>query len=305
MDRVLLQFLSVAEAGSISTAAERLHVTQPTLTFNLKKLERTLGVSLFSRTSRGMRLTPYGQTLYEHALIMKRLHDNAMASIERQKNDLEYGISIGSGYTAWKAFLRDLVFDYRETHPHVSINISLSNVLRLMDQLLAGDIMMFVGYKVPDLDPNLGTTFAPVGRLQDGFFVREDHPLLAAPRTHAEIKAYPSTIAFPRESHQQRLSSSVFTGGTVGKAFTSNSLQACIDYAKGTDAVLQHGNLLADEFAKSGLKQVELIPGEAPDPVQMGVYSLKERSSDPQLTNLIEDIRSRAAKAYNLENTSL
>ena len=53
MDRALIQFLAVAEEGTFSGAAESLLITQPTLTFNLKKLEQSLGVKLFERSSRG------------------------------------------------------------------------------------------------------------------------------------------------------------------------------------------------------------------------------------------------------------
>lgn len=300
MDRVLLQFLSVADAGSISLAAERLRVTQPTLTFNLKKLEKSLGVSLFERTARGMRLTSYGQTLYEHSVVMKRLHTNALSAIERQRNDMDYGVSLGSGYTAWTGFLRDFILDYRKQHPDVTIHVSIGNVLRLMDQLLAGDLLAFVGHQIPDLDVNLGTEFAPVGHLRDGFFAREGHPLLGGLRTLAEVRAYPSTLAFPKESHQRRLSSSVFTGGTVGKAFTSNSLEACLDYVKATDAVLQHGDLMAGEFGRQGVHQIQLLENEGSEAIRMGVYSLKERNNDPRASALISEFKRRAAKAYGV-----
>ncbi|WP_298324891.1 LysR family transcriptional regulator [Asticcacaulis sp.] len=298
MDRALLQFLSVADAGSISLAAERMRVTQPTLTFNLRKLETSLGVELFQRTPRGMRLTPYGQTLYEHGIVMKRLHENALTSIERQRIQMDYGLSLGSGYTAWTGFLRTFIFEYRERHPDVAIHVSIGNVLRLMDQLLAGDILAFVGHKVPDLDPSLGTVFTPVGYLRDGYFVREGHPLLGGTRTLSELRAYPSTLAFPKESHQRRLSSSVFMDGTVGKAFTSNSLEACLDYVKHTDAVLQHGELMAGEFERLGVLKVHLAPDDMADPVRMGVYSLKERSTDPRAQALISEFIIRATSAY-------
>ncbi|MDC7685018.1 LysR family transcriptional regulator [Asticcacaulis sp. BYS171W] len=304
MDRALLQFLSVADAGSLSLAAERLRVTQPTLTFNLKKLETSLGVELFERTPRGMRLTSYGQTLYEHGVVMKRLHDNALTSIARQRKDMDYGLSLGSGYTAWTAFLRTFIFDYRTQHPDVAIHVSIGNVLRLMDQLLAGDIVAFVGHKVPDLDPSLGTDFSPVGHLRDGYFVRAGHPLLGQIRTLAELRAYPSTLAFPKESHQRRFSNSVFTGGTVGKAFTSDSLEACLDYVKQTDAVLQHGDLMANEFARLGVHQVHLVQDDMSDPVRMGVYSLKERSNDPRAQALISEFKRRAAQAYGQPEAS-
>src|SRR6218665_879444 len=65
MDKLLNQFLAVAEAGTISAAATALFVTQPTLTFNMRKLEENLGVPLLIRTPRRIHLTEYGETLYQ------------------------------------------------------------------------------------------------------------------------------------------------------------------------------------------------------------------------------------------------
>src|SRR5688500_14180557 len=60
-------FLTIAERRSVSAAAEVLYVTQPALTTRLKNLERELGVELFVRTSRGMRLTAEGRAFRAHA----------------------------------------------------------------------------------------------------------------------------------------------------------------------------------------------------------------------------------------------
>lgn len=60
-------FLTVAERRSVSKAAEVLYVTQPALTTRIKKLERDLGVELFVRTPRGMRLTAEGRAFRGHA----------------------------------------------------------------------------------------------------------------------------------------------------------------------------------------------------------------------------------------------
>jgi DNA-binding transcriptional LysR family regulator len=60
-------FLTVAERRSVSAAAEVLYVTQPALTTRIKKLERELGIELFVRTARGMRLTQEGRAFRPHA----------------------------------------------------------------------------------------------------------------------------------------------------------------------------------------------------------------------------------------------
>ena len=60
-------FLTVAERRSVSSAAAVLYVTQPALTTRIKKLERELGIELFVRTGRGMRLTAEGRAFRPHA----------------------------------------------------------------------------------------------------------------------------------------------------------------------------------------------------------------------------------------------
>ena len=68
MDLTLLRaFVTVAREGNLTRAAVLLHVSQPAVSLQIKNLQETLGVSLFSRTSHGLILTRDGETLLPHA----------------------------------------------------------------------------------------------------------------------------------------------------------------------------------------------------------------------------------------------
>jgi DNA-binding transcriptional LysR family regulator len=74
-------FLAVAESGSITAAARRLHISQPPLTRRLKDLEDELGTQLFVRSCRGTQLSPAGRALYPHAQAVLAAIQTATAAL--------------------------------------------------------------------------------------------------------------------------------------------------------------------------------------------------------------------------------
>ena len=301
MDKLLIQFLAVAEAGSISGAATALFVTQPTLTFNMRKLEETMGVPLLTRSSRGVELTPYGETLYQNARLMRRLYDNTLKAIEQQRGRAERSISIGLGYSWWTVFVRDIVVEYSSQHPNARVHVSLGNQLRCMDQMLSGDISRFSAQESEGLSRSTGALFLPLTRVATGYFVRSGHPLLEAPRKIAEIEAYPAvTTSMPETRHlrffetwgRTTAGSAPFNQGEY--AFASNSLAACLDYVMRTDAVINHTDTLEAEFARRGFGRVVVS-----EPVRRhvaGIYVLEERYEEPRVRELIAWLQEAAAK---------
>jgi DNA-binding transcriptional LysR family regulator len=77
-------FVAVAEEGNVGRAAKRLHICQPPLSRQIKRLEEELGTSLFERTPRGMSLLPRGRRLLSHA---RRI----LEQVELARHDLTNG----------------------------------------------------------------------------------------------------------------------------------------------------------------------------------------------------------------------
>lgn len=89
--RLLKYFYTIAEEGTISQAAEVLHITQPTLSRQLKELEDELGTALFTRDNRKMVLTEAGRFLKSRAEEILSLTDQTMQAFEDRKKHLFSG----------------------------------------------------------------------------------------------------------------------------------------------------------------------------------------------------------------------
>lgn len=311
MDKILEQFLAIAEAGSYVAASEKLHVSQPALSYNLKKLEANLGVKLFERSSRGVKLTPYGETLYENALTMGRLYSNAVESIARQKAGREQGIKIGTGYSTWNLFFRDMIVQQFKENPQVPVNVNLGNELLNMDQLLAGEITLFVGHKIDNLIHENLVQFIPLGDVTSSYTVRQDHPLLGDRRSRKEILKYRNVQILTRDARQERLVSQSYEDGRnklrelTSHDFISNSLHVCLEIVRETDAVLFHSRLFNRLLAERGFKQVELLPGESLSIWTMGIYLTKENSSDPSVRKIVDQLIENKNKILDLPAVEL
>ena len=114
---------------------------------------------------------------------MRRLYDNTLKAIENQRGRVEQGLSIGSGYSWWTLFIRDMVVEYsRQISQSARIHVSLGNQLRCMDQLLSGDISLFVAHEIEGLNRSTGARFIPLTPCRPRLFCTRGPTLARAPR---------------------------------------------------------------------------------------------------------------------------
>ena len=132
---ILLQtFLEVADAGQISEAARRLHLSQPAVTGQIRRLESNLERTLFLRTPRGVSLTPEG------ARLRARLQD-VFAELEEivleldQKRDVTGIVTIGASTTVARYFVPRIFVRFHHYHPTTALKLVVGNTDAVLDQL--------------------------------------------------------------------------------------------------------------------------------------------------------------------------
>jgi len=134
----LILFRTVAEAGSITRAAERLHRVQSNVTARVKRLEVQLGVSLFVRGRRGMSLTPEGKRLTDYADRLLALEEEARSDLGAREPSGR--LQIGSMESTAAVHLPELLSRLHATYRALEVQLVTATSGALIAQLRAGEI---------------------------------------------------------------------------------------------------------------------------------------------------------------------
>ena len=136
--RVLRYFLAIAREGNITAAANFLHLTQPTLSRQIKDLEEELGVQLLVRKSHKVSLTPDGMRLRKRAEEIISMVDKTEAEFISSENTLSGDIYIGGGETKAMHEIADIIKELREFYPDIRFHLYSGNAADVTERLDKG-----------------------------------------------------------------------------------------------------------------------------------------------------------------------
>ena len=146
MDLDLIRtFIEVSEAGSFVKAAERLNVTQSTVSGRIKELELQLGRTLFERSKAGAHLTGAGTRFQPHARALLRSWQEARHDVGLPER-FEAVLSVGAQYSLWDRVLIDWLIGVADTMPHVALRADVAQSDVLIRQLYEGTLDIGVMY---------------------------------------------------------------------------------------------------------------------------------------------------------------
>lgn len=142
-------FMTVVEEGGFSAAANKLYLSQPSVSNQVRQLEQALRTTLIDRSGARIRLTPEGEVLLEYAKRVFLLAEEAVAAI-RQVSGLQSGTLVAGGSTTVGTYLLPpMLAAFRAQHPAIDVGIFVGNAEQVEKRLVDGEVGVAVFAGVP------------------------------------------------------------------------------------------------------------------------------------------------------------
>ncbi len=136
----LESFISVVKNNSFSYAARELYTTQPTVSNNIKNLEKELNTTLMDRTSKTITLTDSGKIFYKYAVELINIRDKAKFTISEHSGKVEGEIEICASSIPEEYVLPYIINDFSKVYPKVSFSVTHKNSKNVIDDIIEGKI---------------------------------------------------------------------------------------------------------------------------------------------------------------------
>lgn len=137
-------FFAIAETGSLTAAARRLHISQPALSRELRAFEERLAVALFERHPRGMRLTQAGEVLHRYAQRLFELEHAAEAAMRELAGARTGRLALGASNTIGTYVLPRVLASFRRERPGVQVALFVGNTEQVSQGV--GDMRFMLGF---------------------------------------------------------------------------------------------------------------------------------------------------------------
>lgn len=256
-------FAAVADAGSVSRAAQQLHVAGSAVSRQVAALEDALGVVLFERAQRGMRLTPAGERLAAHLRHAQADGDAALAAVRGQHNAALRRVRLActDGFTAGR--VPAALAAFRSANPQALLHLAVLAPDQVLAQLARHEADIGLAYTT---EPTKGCTVhldiaAPLVGL-----MRAGHPLARRRQlTVAEAVRHPMLLGAPGTTARALFDAACAARGLVPvAAVVSNALAPMLPLIGPDEIALAGHATAAQRVAPGELVAVPFAPGELP-----------------------------------------
>ena len=157
----LSSFLAVAREGSVSAAAEKLYVTQPSISAAVSALSKELGVELTERVGRGVGLTAAGAAFRPYAADVLGLIDQGRKAAREAADVSMRSLRIVAVATAAEFVVPSLLRAFTTSHPEINLTLEVANRDSVFDRVLEHEVDVAIAGRPPDDERIAGHAFLP------------------------------------------------------------------------------------------------------------------------------------------------
>lgn len=279
--RHLRYFLALAGSLNFTRAAERVHVTQSTLSHQIRQLEAEIGQRLFDRSGKRVVLTEAGELFQVYAARALHEVDQGLGEIKRGTQALTGRVRIGATHTFNLGFIPECVARFMAQHPTVGVVVEELPADAIADRLRAGELDFGVAYRP---DPRGDLEFEPLFNEELMLVVGKLHPLATRKRVRLIELHHEMLALLPASFSTRRLLDECFraAGAEPKVVIEMNSIAAML----GVVVRVPIGTIAAPSAVGSN-PALRLVPIESPTPMRT-----------PGLLFNADQPRSRAARGF-------
>jgi len=293
--RHLQTFLEVARQKSVVKAAEFLNVTQPAVTKTIRELEGVLGVAMFEREGRGIKITRYGEAFLRHAGAALTALRQGIDSVSHERSGDAPPIRIGALPTVSTRIMPRAMTLFLDENTGVRTKIVTGENAVLLEQLRIGDLDLVVG-RLAAPDKMTGFSFEHLYSEQVIFAVRAGHPLVAGNQSiFAHLADYPVLMPTRASIIRPFVERFLIANGIAG---LPNQIETVSDsfgraFVRSSDAIWIISNgVVATDIEDGLLVALPIDTSETKGPV--GLTTRADAIQSLPLTILMQTIREAA-----------
>lgn len=290
--RHLRYFDAVAETLNFTRAAERLHVTQSTLSHQVKQLEEELGTPLFDRGGKRVRMTEAGEILRSHMTPALAQIDLGLQALRTPAQAVTGSIRLGTTSSFNTRMVPQCVATLLNHYPGIAVAVEEMPAGQILKRLRSGHLDIAVAYP-PEEGSELW--FEPLYREELRLVVGIRHPLARRRRVRVVELHNVRVVLLPTQFRTRKLLDECFqqAGAKPLVAAQLNSVAPMIELIRQTDLAG-----IITETAVSSTADLRVIPLEDPTPIRTpGMLWPKGAARSPVLKHFAEIIRRAAGTA--------
>jgi LysR family cyn operon transcriptional activator len=289
--RHLRYFAALAETLHFTRAADRTHVTQSTLSHQIKQLEEELGVNLFDRIGKRVVITEAGDTLLAQILPALKQIDMAVTALNSQPGSVAGTLRVGATYSFNTRLVPQCIASFLSRNPAIRVTAEELSQAKIVERLESGDLDLGIAYR-PTEDHDLW--FEPLYNEEMVLVVASAHPLAKRRKVRMiELHNLRMALLPTMFSTRQQLDECFRAAGAEPVVVAEmNTIMPMIELVKQTDLAG-----IVGETAVGGVEGLAIVALENPTPIRTPGLLWKRGGSDDLVIKQFAAVVRRATDA--------